>query len=74
MQINVKFATMRFKEVTDMYDNQFNITPDEEIDPTGLCPCQNNGCTHACSAAGVGCFRTCSSNCSVSCGGGTIIG
>lgn len=53
-----------------MYDNQFNDLSDLSdggMEPYGLCPCMNNGCTHACSNAGTGCFRSCRVECSESC-------
>lgn len=50
-----------------MYDNQYNLGPDDTYETYGFCPCKNNGCTHGCSNNGVGCFRTCETSCSVSC-------
>lgn len=50
-----------------MYDNQFKFMVNEEnendtTETYGFCPCKNNGCTHGCSNAGIGCFRTCKDN------------
>lgn len=50
-----------------MFDNQFNITPNGGLEPQNLCPCIDNGCTHACSATTGDCFRGCGNSCSLTC-------
>ncbi len=45
-----------------MYDKQFNVTVDNSVSPEGICPCQNNGCTNACTATNAGCMRACTTS------------
>lgn len=51
----------------DMYDNQYNLEPDNTYETFGFCPCKNNGCSSGCSANGAGCFRDCNTSCTLSC-------
>ena len=45
------------------YEDKFDPTSGSSAEgatPFALpCPCQSNGCSHACAAQGVGCFRGC---------------
>ena len=66
-QYSCRLNILRLKEEKIMFDNQFNITPNGGIDPQNICPCTNDGCTHACSTSSIGCFRDCGGDCSGLC-------
>lgn len=47
-----------------MYDEQFRSEQNVGIEPQKFCPCQNNGCTHACVAMGASnCYNGCTNIC-----------
>lgn len=55
-----------------MYDNQFMVTVDNQIEPESICPCKNNGCTTACLATNAGCMRSCINDCTLMCIGPVV--
>ena len=51
-----------------MYAEQFRSEQNVGIEPADFCPCQNNGCTHACVAMGASnCYNGCKNGCLWSC-------
>ena len=50
-----------------MYDNQFENLSGGGYETYNLCPCESNGCTHACSASTGNCFRGCGNACVLTC-------